>query len=54
MTKDYFDVACGEGALRIRELQLEGKKRMEQAEEMNNIIRESDKVTVADCKTKTY
>lgn len=29
VTKDYFDVACGEGALRIRELQLEGKKRMD-------------------------
>lgn len=29
VTKDYFDVACGEGALRICELQLEGKKRMD-------------------------
>lgn len=29
VAKDYFDVACGEGALRIRELQLEGKKRMD-------------------------
>lgn len=29
VTKDYFDVACGRGMLRIRELQLEGKKRMD-------------------------
>jgi methionyl-tRNA formyltransferase len=29
VTKDYFDVLCGEGALRIMELQLEGKKRMD-------------------------
>jgi methionyl-tRNA formyltransferase len=29
VTKDYFDVSCGEGALRILELQLEGKKRMD-------------------------
>lgn len=28
VTKDGFTVGCGEGALRIRELQLEGKKRM--------------------------
>lgn len=27
--KDSFDVACGEGVLRINELQLEGKKRMD-------------------------
>ncbi len=27
--KDYFDVATGEGLLRVRELQLEGKKRMD-------------------------
>jgi methionyl-tRNA formyltransferase len=27
--KDYFDVSCGEGVLRINELQLEGKKRMD-------------------------
>jgi len=27
--KDYFDVACGKGILRVRELQLEGKKRMD-------------------------
>jgi methionyl-tRNA formyltransferase len=29
VTKDYFDVLCGDGALRILELQLEGKKRMD-------------------------
>lgn len=29
VAKDYFDVACGKGILRIRELQLEGKKRMD-------------------------
>lgn len=29
VTKDYFDVACGRGMLRISELQLEGKKRMD-------------------------
>lgn len=29
VTKDYFDVAAGKDALRIRELQLEGKKRMD-------------------------
>jgi methionyl-tRNA formyltransferase len=29
VTKDYFDVSCGEGALRVLELQLEGKKRMD-------------------------
>jgi methionyl-tRNA formyltransferase len=29
VAKDYFDVACGEGALRVLELQLEGKKRMD-------------------------
>jgi methionyl-tRNA formyltransferase len=29
VTKDYFDVLCGVGALRILELQLEGKKRMD-------------------------
>jgi methionyl-tRNA formyltransferase len=29
VTKDYFDVLCGEGALRVLELQLEGKKRMD-------------------------
>jgi methionyl-tRNA formyltransferase len=29
VTKDYFDVACGEGVLRVLELQLEGKKRMD-------------------------
>lgn len=28
VTKDYFDVVCGQGILRIYELQLEGKKRM--------------------------
>lgn len=27
--KDFFDVACGNGILRVRELQLEGKKRMD-------------------------
>lgn len=27
--KDFFDVACGAGNLRIYELQLEGKKRMD-------------------------
>lgn len=26
--KDYFDVACGQGLLRVRSLQLEGKKRV--------------------------
>lgn len=29
VNKDSFDVACGEGVLRILELQLEGKKRMD-------------------------
>jgi methionyl-tRNA formyltransferase len=29
VTKDYFDVLCGDGALRVLELQLEGKKRMD-------------------------
>lgn len=29
VTKDFFDVACGNGILRINELQLEGKKRMD-------------------------
>lgn len=29
VAKDFFDVACGSGVLRIYELQLEGKKRME-------------------------
>ena len=29
VTKDYFDVACGKGILRVCELQLEGKKRMD-------------------------
>jgi methionyl-tRNA formyltransferase len=29
VAKDYFDVACGEGTLRVLELQLEGKKRMD-------------------------
>ncbi|MDE7476414.1 MAG: methionyl-tRNA formyltransferase [Lachnospiraceae bacterium] len=29
VAKDFFDVACGKGILRIYELQLEGKKRME-------------------------
>lgn len=29
VTKTYFDVACGNGILRINELQLEGKKRMD-------------------------
>ncbi len=29
VTKDFFDVACGKGILRIYELQLEGKKRMD-------------------------
>jgi methionyl-tRNA formyltransferase len=29
VAKDYFDVACGEGVLRVLELQLEGKKRMD-------------------------
>lgn len=29
VTKDYFDVACGKGRLRVCELQLEGKKRMD-------------------------
>ncbi|MBR5420598.1 MAG: methionyl-tRNA formyltransferase [Lachnospiraceae bacterium] len=32
VSKEYFDVACGEGILRIRELQLEGKKRLSCAE----------------------
>lgn len=27
--KDFFDVACGSGILRVKELQLEGKKRMD-------------------------
>ena len=27
--KDYFDVSCGEGTLRVYEVQLEGKKRMQ-------------------------
>lgn len=29
VSKDYFDVATGNGVLRVRELQLEGKKRMD-------------------------
>ena len=29
VAKDSFDVACGKGVLRIYELQLEGKKRMD-------------------------
>lgn len=29
VSKDFFDVACGKGSLRIYELQLEGKKRMD-------------------------
>ncbi|MBE5877096.1 MAG: methionyl-tRNA formyltransferase [Lachnospiraceae bacterium] len=29
VSKDYFDVATGEGLLRVKELQLEGKKRMD-------------------------
>ncbi|MDE5823855.1 MAG: methionyl-tRNA formyltransferase, partial [Lachnospiraceae bacterium] len=29
VAKDFFDVACGKGILRIYELQLEGKKRMD-------------------------
>lgn len=29
VSKDFFDVACGKGILRIYELQLEGKKRMD-------------------------
>lgn len=29
ITKEYFDVACGKGMLRVHELQLEGKKRMD-------------------------
>ncbi len=29
VSKDYFDVATGDGLLRVRELQLEGKKRMD-------------------------
>lgn len=29
VSKDYFDVACGTGSLRINELQLEGHKRMD-------------------------
>jgi len=29
ISKDFFDVACGKGILRIYELQLEGKKRMD-------------------------
>ncbi|MDE6055062.1 MAG: methionyl-tRNA formyltransferase [Lachnospiraceae bacterium] len=29
VAKDFFDVACGKGNLRIYELQLEGKKRMD-------------------------
>lgn len=29
VAKDHFDVACGMGALRVCELQLEGKKRMD-------------------------
>ena len=28
LAKDSFDVACADGAIRILELQLEGKKRM--------------------------
>ena len=28
VTKDFVEIRCGEGALRIAELQLEGKKRM--------------------------
>lgn len=29
VSKDFFDVACGKGVLRVCELQLEGKKRMD-------------------------
>lgn len=29
VAKDYFDVLCGKGILRVNELQLEGKKRMD-------------------------
>lgn len=29
VAKDFFDVSCGKGILRIQELQLEGKKRMD-------------------------
>ena len=29
VAKDHFDVACGSGILRVYELQLEGKKRMD-------------------------
>jgi methionyl-tRNA formyltransferase len=29
VSKDYFDVACGQDVLRVLELQLEGKKRMD-------------------------
>lgn len=28
VTKDWFDISCGEGQMRIHELQLQGKKRM--------------------------
>lgn len=29
VSKDYFDIKCGVGAVRVREVQLEGKKRMD-------------------------
>ncbi|MDE6921893.1 MAG: methionyl-tRNA formyltransferase, partial [Lachnospiraceae bacterium] len=29
VAKDHFDVACGSGILRVYELDLEGKKRMD-------------------------
>ncbi len=29
VAKDFFDVACGKGILRVYELQLEGKRRMD-------------------------
>ena len=29
ISKDFFDVVCGKGILRVYELQLEGKKRMD-------------------------
>ena len=29
VAKDSFDVSCGKGILRVQELQLEGKKRMD-------------------------
>ena len=31
VTKNFFCVACGEGSLKITELQLQGKKRMDTA-----------------------